>query len=266
MPSPFPGMDPYIESTGIWSSFHHAFINACHDQLNQRLPADYIAAIEERVLMVSESEAATRSRAAEPDVAVLHAGSGGSFRRAVTPGQVTATLDPVTLPQPIELLDVPTQLYIRVVHLPEQRLVTDFELLSPANKKRGGDDRAAYLSRRQDLLRHEVNLVEVDLLLAGDRLPMRAPLPTGDYYMFLTRWQTNGHCDVYAWSLHQALPTIPIPLRTEDGDIGLDLAATFAQTYERGRYDRLLSYGPPPPILSDQDRAWVTERLTARPR
>src|SRR2546423_4252198 len=127
MPSQFPGMDPSIESTGIWSSFHHAFINACHDQLNQRLPADYIAAIEERVLMVSDSGSATRSRAAEPDVAVLHAGSTGAVRRSAPTGQVVATLDPVTVPQPIGLLDVPTQLFIRVIHLPEHRLVTDFE-------------------------------------------------------------------------------------------------------------------------------------------
>jgi len=260
MPSPFPGMDPYIESTGIWSSFHHAFINACHDQLNQRLPAQYIAAIEERVLMVSDAESASRSRAAEPDVAVLHAGAAPAGQRRSPGTQVVATLEPVTVPQPVELLDVPTQLYIRVVHWPEHRLVTDFELLSPTNKKRGADDRAAYLSRRQDLLRHEVNLVEVDLLIGGERLPMRGPLPAGEYFAFLTRWQTSGHCDVYAWSIRQPLPTIPIPLRTEDGEVGLDLAAAFLQTYERGRYSRLLSYNEPPVLLAEDNRQWAIQR------
>ena len=66
MLSPFPGMDPYVESTGICSNLHHALITACHDLLNERLPANYVAAIEERVLMIGNrgwrSRAARRAR------------------------------------------------------------------------------------------------------------------------------------------------------------------------------------------------------------
>ena len=44
MPSPFPGMDPYLEISGDWRDFHARFLNACADTLSDRLPEGYIAA------------------------------------------------------------------------------------------------------------------------------------------------------------------------------------------------------------------------------
>src|SRR5687767_11093923 len=55
MPSPFPGMDPYIESW-IWGSFHTNLIVAICDQLNPRLPKRYIAATELYVWRFDNSE------------------------------------------------------------------------------------------------------------------------------------------------------------------------------------------------------------------
>src|SRR5207302_4006542 len=105
--------------------------------------------------------------------------------------------------------------------------------------------RVAYMAKRRDLLHHGVNLVEVDLLLSGHRLPMLAPLPDGDYYAFVTRWPGNDRCDVYGWSVRQPLPTIPVPLRPPDADVPLDLAAAFRAAYDLGRYSRLLRYDEP---------------------
>ncbi|HEX5244628.1 MAG TPA: DUF4058 family protein [Tepidisphaeraceae bacterium] len=261
MRSPFPGMDPYVEATGIWSNFHHALITACHDLLNERLPANYVAAIEERVLMIGDAQEGRLARLAEPDVAVLHGPLEKSGAHKPSLAHSIATIEPRTLPQEIELLDAPKQLYLQVLHLPDRTLVTDIELLSHANKRRGSDDRAAYLSRRRDLILHQVNLVELDLLLKGERLPMLAALPAGDYFAFLTRWQTGRQCDVYAWSIRQALPTIPVPLREGDGEVGLDLASAFSQTYSRGRYDRLLNYTQVPEFVGELDRKWLVERL-----
>ena len=266
MLSPFPGMDPYVESTGICSNLHHALITACHDLLNERLPANYVAAIEERVLMIGNTEDGGPARLVEPDVAVLHASPAQSTPPEPRAAQSISTLEPRTLPQEIELLDAPKQLYIQVLHLPERALVTDIELLSPANKRRGSDDRAAYLSRRRDLILHQVNLVELDLLIKGERLTMLAALPAGDYFAFVTRWQTGRQCAVYSWSLRQALPTIPVPLREGDGEVGLDVAIVFSQTYARGRYDRLLHYDRVPESVGEPDRAWVAQRLAEAAR
>src|SRR5437899_1572397 len=48
MPSPFPGMDPYLEISGDWRDFHARFIaNSC-DAIADQLPENYVARIDER--------------------------------------------------------------------------------------------------------------------------------------------------------------------------------------------------------------------------
>ena len=54
MPTPFPGMDPYIESW-IWGSFHSNLITAIYDRLNPRLPKRFIASTELFVLRLMSS-------------------------------------------------------------------------------------------------------------------------------------------------------------------------------------------------------------------
>ena len=260
MPSPFPGMDPYVEATGVWQTFHHAFLTSCHDLLNERLPEGDVATLTQRVELIDEEDLGLRTRIVGPDVAVLH------DPQSSQPGKfaVSATLEPLTLPQATEWLDEPKQVYIQIVHLPEQRVVTDVELLSPSNKRAGSDDRVAYLTRRKALFRHEVNLVEIDLLTGGERLKMLKPLPPGDYFAFVTRFQTSHECDVYGWSVRDRLPTIQVPLKIEHGAAPLDLAEAFRRTYERGRYDRILRYSSPPPTpLDPKDQDWATQQSAA---
>src|SRR5947209_18607822 len=141
MPSPFPGMDPFIEATGIWQSFHHALITPCHDQLNERLPENYVAAMEERVVAIESRPDAPRLQL-EPDSHVIH--DPAARPSSSTPSAV-ATLQPQSIPQDVEWLDEPHQLFIEIYHLPERELVTDIEVLSPTNK-RGGEDRVLYLA------------------------------------------------------------------------------------------------------------------------
>ena len=42
MPSPFPGMDPYIEFAGSWTDFHSDLLVGLREQINQRLPNHYV--------------------------------------------------------------------------------------------------------------------------------------------------------------------------------------------------------------------------------
>jgi hypothetical protein len=46
MPSPFPGMDPYIESSCMWGDFHGTMLSAMRADLNANLPRGYTASIE----------------------------------------------------------------------------------------------------------------------------------------------------------------------------------------------------------------------------
>jgi Protein of unknown function (DUF4058) len=38
IPSPFPGIDPYVESQGYGHDFHARFITYCRDAINDQLP------------------------------------------------------------------------------------------------------------------------------------------------------------------------------------------------------------------------------------
>jgi hypothetical protein len=251
MPNPFPGMNPFIEATGAWSTFHHAFLNACHDLLNERLPGNYVARIEERVTVVAEEE---QSSIVFPDVVVSR--EEGPAPRATSP---IATIEPYVLPQKVVWLDKPKEGFIQIVRLPHEQVITCVEVLSPSNKS--GVGRSEYLTKRRDLLWQDINLVEIDLLVKGRRLAMLKPLPQGNYFAFITHMERRNECTVYAWSVRRELPTIPIPLAAGDGEVPLDLASAFSQTYARGRYDRVLRYKEAPPAeFAETDRVWIAER------
>jgi len=59
------------------------------------------------------------------------------------------------------------------------------------------------------------------------------------------------------------LPTIPIPLRPDDEETKLDLAAAFRSTYEAAFYDRRLPYQQPlEPKPSDEEGEWIKQLLS----
>ncbi len=252
MPSPFPGMDPYLETPALWSDFSASFITYLRDVLIDCLPENYEARIDEKVSLVEESP--PRRRLIEPDVAV----SQLELSRVSSPLPAgLATLDPVTLSLIIE--EETHERHIEILHRPDRTLVAVLELLSPANKEEPG--RTLYIAKRNALVRHPIHLVEVDLLLKGQRLPFPEDLPQGDYFTLVLRGDRRPRCEVYHWTVRQALPPIPIPLLHPDPDAWIDLGAVFRTTYERGRYGRSIDYTAPPPVALDRARlAWVTER------
>jgi Protein of unknown function (DUF4058) len=108
------------------------------------------------------------------------------------------------------------------------------------------------------LVRQKIRLVELDLLLGGRRLSMSLPFPSGDYYAFVSRAGRRPDSEVYAWTIRDSLPSIPIPLLANTPDVALDLAGVFATTYERGRYARLIDYATTPSVLrKPEERAWA---------
>jgi hypothetical protein len=246
-------MDPYLETPAFWSDFHARFVTYWCDTLAELLPGNYEARIDERVSLVEI--APPRKKWIEPDVAVTH---HGPSRGSLSAPEGVATLEPVTLSLRIE--EETHERHIEILHRPDRTLVAVLELLSPANKEEPG--RALYLAKRNALFYHPVHLVELDLLLKGQRLPFEEELPPGDYYASVSRAGQRPKCQVYAWTMRQALPPLPIPLLAPEPDVWVDLADVFAMAYERGRYARALDYAAPPPVALDAERlAWLTERL-----
>ena len=253
MSSPFPGMDPYIESQGYWEDFHSALLSDCRRALTAVLPRNYGAFIEQRISVVVLSDEASRTY--RPDIAVLRGDHGPtpSGRGAL------ATLEPITVPLALDDLDEIRERWIEIKRLPDRSLVTVIEILSPTNKT--GSGRIDYIEKRKQWIRQPVNVVEIDLLLGGHRLPMRGLLPSGDYYAFVSRSNRRPNCDVYAWSIRRELPAIPIPLSIPDPDVLLDLRAVFAQTYDGAPYGESINYSAPLDLpLASEDRAWAEQQ------
>src|SRR5437016_3836978 len=51
MPSPFPGMNPYLEQNDAWQDFHTSFITFARDAIRSQLGPNYLAKIEVRLIL-----------------------------------------------------------------------------------------------------------------------------------------------------------------------------------------------------------------------
>src|SRR5436309_11097389 len=56
MPSPFPGMDPYLERPSLWPDVHHELISQIRAALNLRIRPRYVARVETRVYVADEHD------------------------------------------------------------------------------------------------------------------------------------------------------------------------------------------------------------------
>ena len=148
--------------------------------------------------------------------------------------------------------DRPTQKLIEIRGRRFDHLITTVELLSPSNKE-PGPDRESLLVKRADLLHQGVNVVDLDLLVVGRRVPLLVPLPAGDYYALVTRADRREQCEVYGWTVRDPLPTIAVPVEHETADVPLDLSTAFERVYRRFHFDRQLDHDrplpAPPPVV-----------------
>jgi hypothetical protein len=247
-------MDPYLEFRSPWPDFHNGLISEIRNELGARLPDSYIARVDERIEIITpDSDPPSSFR---PDVLV------GRFAESGSSPAVAETTTAVLEPQLMEILDEdPEELrltWVEIRALPDLKLITAIEVLSPINKSWQG--RGAYLQKRDKLHAARVNLVEIDLLLGGAPLPMKQRIEPGGYYAIVARGARLPLAEVYRWTVRDPLPSLPIPLREPDPDISIDLAALVTRVYDLGRYARTLRREPPLPetaSLNPDDRSWV---------
>ena len=254
MPSPFPGMDPYLEARSIWPGVHASMIPYIQEALQPQLRPKYIARIEERVQLAQISQSYV------PDVLLLH-----TLHEPTMSYTPTGTLI-ADEPQRMTALDEAyRELFIEIVARDTGDVVTLIELLSPANKV--GDGRSQYLQKQNDLLATDVNLVEIDLLGYGQPTVLARNLPITNptdwrYLINISRAGQRTSLEFYAIPLQQKLPNCRIPLHPPDADVVLDLTAVFTRTYDIGSYDLLLNYSQPPDTpLRDFEETWLQAHL-----
>ena len=262
MPSPFPGMDPYLENPATWSDLHQSLITYIRDALQPELRPNYLARIGERVYV------AETGRNIYPDVTLL----GRPMREPRPTGPAPAAeaeASPVVVREPFTLM-LPSgehrEPYLEIIHSTGREVVTVIEVLSPANKTPGVGCKQY---RKQQKARSRAHLVEIDLLSQGLFVPAfsdedKRPddVPRSRYLISVSRAPDRTVFDLYPLILPEPLPTFRIPLRAPDPDVLLNLQAVFDKCYENGRYADVIDYTQPPPApLSLDEQHWVKTTL-----
>jgi hypothetical protein len=258
MLSPFPGMDPYLEDPGIWPDFHTTFYVEMKRGLNRILPSGYMAKID-RYIWIHEPSAQERIRLGKPDTYV--AKSPDSFARQQSHAATIEAPATVVLPAVRE----EGNRYLKILDAKNHRVVTVIEILSPANKS-AGTDREAYVMKRNEYFATGVNVVEIDLLRSGQRMPWgEKPPPRGDYYILVCRASEFPQAGIWSLSVREELPTIPVPLDRGIAEPQLSLKECFNNAFEDSRHETEIDYSQPPiPALEEADADWARVLLAGR--
>ncbi|MFV0444744.1 MAG: DUF4058 family protein [Planctomycetaceae bacterium] len=252
MPSPFPGMDPWLEYH--WGDVHARFVPLAAMQIQPRLPSDLRARIEERVAVEGEGD----SGFLVPDIRVVER-PREPLSYAGAPAGV-AVFEPIVSRIPRE--DI-TERFIEIREFRGGPLIAVIELLSPTNKSGAG--KVKYGLKRRELAAAGVTLVEIDLIRQGE-LPWYAAAgwytDEEPYHVVIRPGWDTSELWIVPFSLRQPLPAFRIPLRSPDETVVLELAPIMNLIYETGCYeDTDYSERPPGPPFSVEDQEWVDTLL-----
>jgi hypothetical protein len=250
MPSPFPGMDPYLEARWLWPDVHNSLVGVIRDSLVPQVAPAYYVAIEERTYIAPVEPAPPR----RPDIALVATRSREAAGGVATLAGVVPTT--VTLP----LYETIRETYLEVREVGTHAVVTVIELLSPTNKV--GSGRGEYAEKRAQVLQTATSLVEIDLVREGEPMEMD-PRPEDLYRILVSPSWERRLARLWAFRLWSLLPDVPVPLREREKEAVIPLGKLLAELYDRARYDLRLDYrlSPPDPALPPADADWVEALL-----
>lgn len=259
MPSPFPGMDPFLEDH--WGDVHTSLTTYVRDQIRPQLPPDLRVRVEEYVGLEIEVDGGDSDETRQnPDVLISEPWS--PFTATTSSAVMEAVSDePLVVAYPRE----PETLRRVLIH--DRRgdvLITAIEFLSPGNKY--GQARDHFRKKQRDLVAGGVNLVEIDLVLAGGWtiFPAERDVPASHatpYRIIVVRASRDWGFECYPAPIRGRLPRIRVPLRPDDPDVVLDVQALIDQAWQNGGYGDIDYARSPLPGFEDSDRQWIRERL-----
>jgi hypothetical protein len=254
MRSPFPGMDPYLEHPSLWPDVHNSLIAAIRDALAEKVAPDYYIRLERRAYFLRPDDLEFIGR---PDLGVISPGEPAP--RILLPLAEAGVIE----------VEVPTrdevgENFLEVHDTISGKLITVLELLSPVNKL--GRGRQEYEEKRDYILRSRTNLVEVDLLRAGEPMPVSKRIQS-DYRILVMRGSQRPRGQLYTFNLRQPIPSFSLPLLPGAAEPPVDLNVIVHQVYDRARFDLGLDYSQPPvPPLRAADVEWARDLIDkARP-
>jgi hypothetical protein len=235
MPSPFPGMDPYLEQSIFWSSFHFRLIGGIAAAIEPQLSLQYYLEVETRTYQSDE-----QILIGVPDAAVFSKTSGN---RPESTAFVESSVVAQSYPQRVSLpmLRPVHERYLEVRQAKTDAVIAVIEVLSPKNK-RAGEGRIAYEKKRRIILDSTTHLVEIDLLRGGQTMPIVGVRSQAAYRILVSRSEQRPAADLYGVTVPQSLPTVPVPLPAGEPVPSLNLQAVFDRVYEEARYAIRIDY------------------------
>ena len=253
MPSVFPGMDPYLEQLVYFHDFHNSLPLAIRSALLPSVRPKYFISLDSTVYLEGDDGKSVPFGASDVSLGPVSSSieEGGGLAVLDAPKSATITMPPPG--QKDTFLEIRDRLRNRVISV--------IEIFSP-NVKRPGKDRQKYLVKREEYLRSEAHLIEIDLLRGGTPMPLEGDIES-DYRVVLSRVEQRPTVGVWPVSLREPLPTIPVPLAGSDPDVTLDLQAVFTATFDQGGYEDYIYRGEPEPPLAGEDAAWAATLLKA---
>ena len=251
MPSPFPGMNPYLEHDHVFHGFHQDLCTEIKRAIVPQVRPNYIADTD--VSIYIHEPTGEERLLGRPDVHVAEADrpDGTGRRRG---GGATAVATPAVASAWLPTVDVVEIPFVKIMDRQTRRVVTVIEVLSRTNKV--GDDRAAYLAKRNGIRRSDAHFIEIDLLRAGLPMPLETQVDAA-YRVMLSRAGERPAVVLWPVRLRDRLPVVPVPLRAPDPDAVLDLQDVLHRVYDLGGYADHVYAHTPAPALHPEDAAWA---------
>jgi Protein of unknown function (DUF4058) len=178
MPSPFPGMDPYLEDPGLWPDVHFNLIMGSQGLLSAQLRPKYMVRAEERVYITNEADEVSTPKRRIPDLEIV---SRPGWEE--TPLSPRGEVSQLEVTEPVVAItwfeEEIHEAFLKVIDVKTRDVVTFIEILSPANKVPRSSGRRSFEKKRREVMRSPSHSVEIDLL-RGKRM-VRVPKNVGTY-------------------------------------------------------------------------------------
>ncbi len=252
MPSPFPGVDPYLEHPDFWPGIHNLLISEIARFLSPQLRPKYLVYLEVRMYETIDDNLSV--------IGIPEIETTTSSVAVAAPNTPTQPIT-VTLPMPYQVQEG----YLEIRERGNEELITVIEILSPSNK-RTGKGRQMYEEKREEILSSRTHLIEINLLRRGQKMPVIGNDIESHYNVLVCRGNRRPKADLYAFNVQNPMPAFPLPLRSGDTEPVINLQELFTQIYDIASYDLKIDYRnwEVIPALSEADIIWADGLLRDR--
>ena len=246
MPSPFPGMDPYLKKPSLWPDVHQELISVIRATLTKLLRPKYFVQLGQRVYLSTADDPGRIVLV--PDIHISPPTGRKRSASRMVDGVGTNVAKPLVVDTFIE--ETIRESFLEIVDAENRRVVTVIEVLSPDNKVSRSQGLKSFRKKRVTVMKSKSHWVEIDLLRKGVSLEVRSRIRPHDYFVHVSPVEKRPEGVVWPILISQQLPVISIPLRKEDDDVQFDLQTVLNTVYDRAGYDLKIDYmkEPNPPL------------------